>query len=156
QATDGPPGRRSKSRAGWVGLGWSLDTGSINLVKTYNYGQTLYALSLNRRSYQLRPRAMPPGDTGYYDPAPTPSEGHPADESYLKIAVAQNGTSYGDANGVPARGAYVNSRWLPRYTWTVQTQDNTRYEFEEDLWQGFDNCAIGQGLSFETYRWLLT
>lgn len=144
QANDGPQGRRSRSRADWLGLGWSLETGSIGLIKSYNQGQTLFSLSLDGKTYQMVPGAKRAGNVGDYDPDPTHREWHTSDESFLKVTVAQNGVSVGNQNGVPTRGARLGDTWLPRYTWTIWTQDNTRYEFSEDLWQGFDNCDTPQ------------
>ncbi len=66
-------------------------------------------------------------------PPPAHWEWHTSDESYLKVFVAQNGVSLVNSSGVPSRGAQVQNNPLPRYNWTIGTQDNTRYEFSEDL-----------------------
>jgi len=159
QATDGTPGERAGGRAGWAGLGWSLDPGAVALQRTYNDGETYYTLSFDGRSYQLiRGAALVAGAS---PDNPSQWEWKTTDETYLRVRVDANGATDGqpDARGVArTMSTATNPPSKPRYKWRIRTTDNVLYEFDEDLWQGQDNCAApGNGtVNFETYKWLQT
>jgi len=61
----------------------------------------------------------------------------------------------GNPNDSYGRGGQVNGVAQRRYKWQLWTKDGTRYEFEEDLWWGWDAC---QNLEYqiEPYKWLLS
>ncbi len=159
QAVDGTPGEHAGGRAGWAGLGWSLDPGAVALQRTYNDGETYYNLSFDGHAYLLiRGAALV---TGASPDNPSQWEWKTTDETYLRVRVDPNGSTDGqpDARGVSRTMSTAATPPNPkRYKWRVRTTANVLYEFDEDLWQGQDNCAPpGNGtVNFETYKWLLT
>ncbi len=159
QAVDGTPGEHAGGRAGWAGLGWSLDPGAVALQRTYNDGETYYNLSFDGHTYMLiRGAALV---TGASPDNPSQWEWKTTDETYLRVRVDPNGSTDGqpDARGVSRTMSTAATPPNPkRYKWRVRTTANVLYEFDEDLWQGQDNCAPpGNGtVNFETYKWLLT
>jgi hypothetical protein len=75
-ATDGATGQRLKQQAGWVGKGWSLDTGSVSMHKVVyqlNTGASFsyFSLVLNGQSFDLMHAEALPGNTGSGDTDPT-------------------------------------------------------------------------------------
>ncbi len=153
-SSDGLGGEREKQQAGWVGKGWSLDTGSIALNRrgSDRTSSRYYTLVFNGRSFDLvrgAPRVGTPSLTN-----PTHWEWKSTDESFIRVRAEGNGLS------TATRGGYFGATALPRYKWQVWTPDGTRYDFEEDAWQGFvtqefGGCAPGQSF-METYKWHLT
>ena len=90
-AVDGPTGQRVTKQAGWVGTGWSLDTGSIAVNKLLNEN-VYYTLVLNGQSYDLiRGDALvgTPSDTD-----PTDWDWRATDESFIRVrALSMNAAS---------------------------------------------------------------
>ncbi len=161
-STDGKPGMRGPARSSWVGKGWSLDTGSIALQKVGdNHGNSAryYSMSFNGMSFDVARVGPRPGISNPDPLNPTHWEWRATDENFVRVRVESNGYSYGSAQS-PGRGGYNDGSPLPRYKWQVWTKDGTRYDFEEDAWQGWDTQAGGDCLDedtyFETYKWYLT
>jgi hypothetical protein len=146
-ASDGASGVRLKQQAGWVGQGWSLDTGSVAANKMPN-GQVYYSLVVGGQSYDLMRGAALPGISNPNVSDPTNWDWRVTDESFIRVRVVGNGLS------TSSRGGYVFGNPYPRYTWQVWTKDGTRYEFSEDLWWGWI-CNSAGGGNMETYKWLL-
>ncbi|WP_204753891.1 RHS repeat-associated core domain-containing protein [Herpetosiphon giganteus] len=152
-SSDGRSGMRAKQQAGWVGRDWSLDSGSIsaNVISVnpataniINY----YSLSVNGIASDLMR-----GDALIANPQmsnPTHWAWRMTDESFAKVQVAANGVS------TSSRGGFVNGQAQARYTWTIWSKDGTRYEFQDDLWWGWNDCSISNKLRLETYKWMLT
>ena len=87
---------RPKQQASWVGKGWSLDMGAIELHRVnYNPNQAFhydyYTLALNGISYELvRGDAL----TGNPNPDnPTHWKWHETDDQFMRIRVIQSGIS---------------------------------------------------------------
>ncbi|MDQ3929351.1 MAG: hypothetical protein M3328_09410, partial [Chloroflexota bacterium] len=166
-ATDGNVGTREKQQSSWVGKGWSLDTGYIALNRrgSDRASSRYYTLVLNGQSYDLvrgAARVSSPSLTN-----PVHWEWRTTDESFLRVRAESNGFSYGGEYSPynQRRGGYYSTGPMPRYKWQVWTPDGTRYDFEEDAWQGFLTEALdaeGQltcdtGATFmEAYKWHLT
>lgn len=150
---DGRAGMRPKQQASWVGRGWSLDLGSISANKISinpNTAQTVkyYSMVFNGISSDLiRSEALVGSPL---ERNPTHWAWRSTNENFTKVEVLDNGVS--DAN----RGATINGQWQPRYLWRIWTKDGMLYEFTEDLWMGWNDCAVSSDLSFETYKWLLS
>ena len=175
---DGLSGLRPTQQAGWAGRDWSLDTGSIarHKIITSGYGNQFnyYSLILNGQAFDLvRAEAIPGSTLNALDP--TQWVWRSTDESYLRVQVVENSTgstqatlAVGTTNdhvSDPAygRGGFLSgddgATWTPqkRHIWKIWAKDGTRYEFSEDLWNGFNYCggSIG-GWSFDAYKWLLS
>jgi RHS repeat-associated protein len=171
-ATDGKGGTRSRGQSSWVGKGWSLDTGYIALQKLGdNHGNSsrYYSMVFNGVSFdvvRIGPSPTAPNPPDILNP--THWEWRATDESFARIRVESNGDSYGSASS-PGRGGYNDGSPLPRYKWKVWTKDGTRYDFEEDAWQGwmtttlvpdppnppYEDCVDAETY-FEAYKWYLT
>jgi RHS repeat-associated protein/uncharacterized repeat protein (TIGR01451 family) len=154
-ASDGRGGMRAKGQAGWAGKGWSLDTGSIAYNKiTINPATArfvgYYSIVVNGQSFDVVRAEAITGNTGPNDLDPTHWAWRATDENFNKVRVVSNGVS------TSTRGGSVNGVNQPRYTWQVWTTDGTRYDFAEDMWWGWDNCAAALEVSFETYKWQLS
>ncbi len=151
--SDGRGGMRKKQQASWVGRDWNLDTGSISAnvisvnpatLNIINY----YSLSVNGIASDLMR-----GDAVVANPQlsnPTHWAWRMTDESFAKVQVAANGVS------TSTRGGVVNGQAQARYTWTIWSKDGTRYEFQDDLWWGWNDCSISNKMRLENYKWLLT
>lgn len=146
-STDGKGGLRAKQQAGWVGRGWSLDTGSVSSNKVAD-GRTYYSLVFNGQSFDVTRGAALVG---------SPVEANlshwtwtPVNDTFAKVTAFELGDSTasrgGSRYGVP----------LKRYGWRVWAKDGTKYEFIDDAWWGWDTCAVDGAASMETYKWLLT
>src|SRR5947209_18719111 len=97
-------------QAGWVGKGWSLDTGYIAL-DSLGYGSTdlHYSLVHNGQSYELvRGPALTSTSTPTGTPTATPTpnpgdpthwESHAPNESFMKIRMVRNGRSDSTTGG---------------------------------------------------------
>jgi hypothetical protein len=147
-ATDGETGKRVKNQAGWAGLGWSLESGSVAANKMPN-GTVYYALAVNGQSYDLMRGAALIGSP---DPDnPTHWDWRPTDESFVRVRAVANGDS------TATRGGFHWGIAYPRYSWQLWTKDGTRYTFSEDLWWGWHYCGeTGDYAYMETYKWLLS
>ena len=104
-ATDGRPGLRLKNQAGWAGLGWSLDTGSIALNKLAEDPGTgravrYYTLAFNGQAYDLVGELLP-GYTDAYDRDPTRWTWRAASEGFVKVRVVQTGVCWDHDPNVP-------------------------------------------------------
>jgi len=165
-ATDGRQGERAKQQAGWAGGGWSLDTGSVGFRKAAFDQNYFYTIAFNGKAYDLV-RGMPlfqPGDAGHPNGSdqhnPADWDWNTSDESFLKVRALTNGTTNGATapDGTGGRSETLGGAPLQRVKWALRLQDGTRYEFSEDLWWGFDACAIPSqaGVTLEAYRWMLT
>ncbi len=164
--SDGGVGENPLHQAGWAGRDWSLDTGAISL-DLFNLNDPYeYTLVLGGKSYRMFGAAI-----GTVDPStnhdPTQRTWSTADESFLKITVEGNGNSTYTNGDLSSRGFFDDPNGnrmftpLPRYKWHVWTKDGTQYDFEEDLWQGFDNCTretnfMGGYHDAMTFSWKLT
>jgi hypothetical protein len=107
-----------------------------------------YTLVFNGQSYDLVrdvPRTTPPSLTD-----PTNWEWRSTDESFIRVRAESNGVSSG------TRGGYNSGGAMPRYKWQVWTKDGTRFDFEEDAWQGWLNCGDVSYNYMEAYKWYLT
>jgi len=158
QTVDGKPGQHEGIRAGWTGLGWSLDTGFVALQKTYNQDSAnYYNLSFGGHAYTLtRGMALV---TGADPNNPSQWEWKTSDETYLRVRVDTNGQTDGvaDVRGVArTMSTAATPAAKPRYKWRVRTTANVLYEFDEDLWQGQNDCPTTGTVNFETYKWMLT
>jgi RHS repeat-associated protein len=149
-ATDGAAGKRLTQQAGWVGLGWSLDTGSVAASKLRN-GQVYYTLVVAGQSYDLLRGAALPGIPNPNPSDPTHWDWRPTDESFIRVRAVGNGVS------TSTRGGFHNGIAYPRYTWQLWTKDGTRYDFSEDAWWGWHFCGeTGDYAYMEAYKWLLS
>ena len=151
-ATDGYAGMRHPSQAGWVGKGWSLDTGEIALNKlTINpgtgYQVRYYSLAFNGQSHQFVRGVARVGNPSENNPADW--TWHSTDESFIRVEAVVSGMTSQAGPGMTDR----NNNGQPRHVWIVYTKDGTRYEFDTDTWWGF--CADANSHS-EAYRWLLS
>jgi len=149
--TDGPAGRNEKHQAGWAGKGWSLDTGSVALDKTPDGGTLTYTLILGGKRFTLvRPERPDPPPTGQLDRW----DWRTSDEGYTKIRAVALPALAGRGGGDSGTASYQ------RYGWRIWAKDGTRYEFDDDLWWGWDDCDPGQfnppTAYMEPYRWSLT
>jgi len=157
-ATDGSGGMRKTNQAGWVGKGWSLDTGAVALQKIeVSSGTTVnhYALSFNGQSFDLiRGAAL----VGSPDPNnPQHWEWRATDESHINVRVVGNGNSTPGSSGAPGRGASDYGTPYARTKWVVWDKSGTKFEFAEDLWWSWANCtSSGAFAYFENNRWLLS
>ncbi|WP_029215371.1 RHS repeat-associated core domain-containing protein [Kallotenue papyrolyticum] len=155
-AIDGDSGMHQVFQAGWAGLGWSLETGAVarnSIVINPTTGAMFdtFTIVVNGQSHQLvraEPLVTQPDEHN-----PTHWAWRPTDETYIRVRAVPNGASW---DGNPGRGGLVNGVWQPRYTWVLWAKDGTRYEFAEDLWYGWDRCAVANEAEFEAYKWLLT
>jgi RHS repeat-associated protein/uncharacterized repeat protein (TIGR01451 family) len=165
-STDGATGKRPLQQSSWVGKGWSLDTGFVALNKLPGQGKhsRYYSLVFNGQSFELVRGAARTGircETGRPCPDlenPSHWEWHTTDESFIRAraewSLENNGYS------TMSRGAYHTPAGrgpngeLPRFRWQVWAKDGTRFDFEEDVWQGFlGECTEA---FMETYKWHLT
>ena len=152
-ALDGPSGQRSTLQAGWVGRGWSLDTGSVALNKLAD-GTTYYSLVMNGQSFDIvRGEGLNGANSNRNDPSQW--AWHTTNESFMKIRAVILDTNY--------FGAY-------RYKWQVWSKDGTLYEFggidlaghPTDAWWGWaavtlkDGTTIIPSVGYEPYKWVLT
>jgi len=157
-ATDGRQGERAKQQAGWAGGGWSLDTGSVGFRKAAFDQNYFYTITFNGKAYDLV-RGMPLVANPSQN-TPSDWDWNTSDESFLKVRALANGMTDGTTaqDGTGPRSVTLNGKSLPRVKWALRLQDGTRYEFSEDLWWGFDACAIPSqaGVTLEAYRWMLT
>jgi RHS repeat-associated protein len=155
-ASDGKGGMRRTQQAGWVGKGWSLDTGSVafNKASVYSNQYNHYSVVMNGMSFDLVRAEATAGNTGPSDPDPTHWAWRPTDENFVKVRVVANGVSTGSRGGFQTINSVTTAK--PRHTWQVWTKDGTRYDFAEDLWWGWDNCAASNSVDMETYKWQLT
>ncbi len=156
QQMDGKNGQRPKGRAGWAGLGWTLEMPSIGLQRTYTDSVVYYSLSVGGVNTQLARGAALVGSP---NPAiPSDWEWNTTDESYIRVRAVAAGTTNGSYAAPLTSGRSVSTHQgaLARYYWKVRMPDNSTYEFAEDLWQGFNNCASTQSIDFEPYKWFLT
>ncbi len=148
-ATDGATGQRRLQQAGWVGKGWSLDTGAIAVQKTVGTnGNTAlyYTLAFDGQSFELTRGACLPG-AACNNHVPSDWEWRPTDESFIRVRVVPLSSQSG-------RGGSNNFATFDRYKWQVWTKGGVLYEFSEDAWWGWDNCAATSYM--ETYKWLLS
>ncbi len=138
--TDGHIGMRDTLQAGWVGKGWSLDTGSIMRNKTQLFSNTYdyFSLVLNGQSFDLVRAEALVNNANSGDP--TQWAWRPSTETYLKARIvsapALGGRGYGTTQG--------------RYVWKIWTKDGTEYDYGEDAWWGWGTCGL------EAYRWALS
>ncbi|WP_026371041.1 RHS repeat-associated core domain-containing protein [Kallotenue papyrolyticum] len=155
-AIDGDSGMYQVFQAGWAGLGWSLDTGAVarnSIVINPATGLMFdtFTIVVNGQSHQLvraEPLVSQPDEQN-----PSHWAWRPTDETFVRVRAVPNGTAW---DGNPGRGGLVNGVWQPRYTWVLWAKDGTRYEFAEDLWYGWDRCAVANEVEFEPYKWLLS
>lgn len=144
-ATDGKSGLRQKQQAGWVGLGWSLDTGSIAATKLPNE-KVYYSLALNGQSFDLVRGAALVGSP--VDGNPSHWDWTPLDKSYLTVRAVDVGPS------TSSRGGFQGANAYRRYKWQIWTKDGTLYEFAEDMWWGWEECP---GYAYlEPNKWALS
>lgn len=154
-ATDGPGGMRTKSQAGLVGKGWSLDTGSValNKIAINDDGRNFlyFALTFDGRSFDAVPAGPAPGITNPNPNNPWEWLWKTTDESHLRIRAVVD-------NQLPGRGGTVNGQArFARYYWEVTNTSGVRFEFREDLWWGFFQCdEARQELLMEPYKWQLS
>jgi RHS repeat-associated protein/uncharacterized repeat protein (TIGR01451 family) len=147
-ATDGVGGQRLKQQAGWVGMGWSLDTGSVSVKKLPN-GEKTYSLAVDGQSYDLVRGNALVGSPSMSDP--THWDWRPVDESFVRVRVIGNGSS------TSTRGGYASGNPYPRYTWQLWSKSGVRYDFSDDVWWGWHYCGgTGDYAYMEPSRWLLT
>jgi RHS repeat-associated protein len=161
-STDGKTGERPLQQAGWVGKGWSLDTGYVALNKLPGQGKhsRYYSLVFDGQSFELVRGAERTGivcETGRSCPDvenPSHWEWHSTNESFIKVRAEGNGysTSTRGATHTP-EGRGPNGE-LPRFIWQVWTKSGIRYEFEKDMWQGFIGGCTDPFM--EAYKWHLT
>ncbi|MDQ5824344.1 MAG: NBR1-Ig-like domain-containing protein [Chloroflexota bacterium] len=173
-SSDGGGGEREKQQTGWVGKDWSLNSGYIALNRrgSDRAAARYYTLVLNGRSYDLVRGDPRVGFRGNAFGEPTASVNDPTnwewktpDESFMRVRAERNGRSTG-SEGQVGRGGFLasgtadTSRYW-RHKWQVWTPDGTRYDFEEDAWQGFgtrdasNSCVAGENF-MEAYKWHLT
>jgi hypothetical protein len=164
-SSNGTGGERPKQQSGWAGRGWSLDTGyiALNRLPGASLPSRYYSIVFDGQSFDLvrgDPRVSNPQLTN-----PTHWDWRATNESFIRVRAEGNGNSTGDPFANPpvlGRGGFTGgttSNPYPRYRWQVWTKGGVRYDFEEDLWQGFFNCtqgASGGENFFETYKWMLT
>ncbi|MFL5800699.1 MAG: polymorphic toxin-type HINT domain-containing protein [Roseiflexaceae bacterium] len=147
-SADGEGGKRVKQQAGWAGLGWSLDTGSVAANKMPN-GQVYYTIVFDGQSYDLMRGAALVGSPNVSNP--THWDWRPTDESFVRVRVIDNGVS------TSTRGGFHFGLAYPRYTWQLWTKSGIRYDFSEDMWWGWNYCGgTGDYAYMETARWLLS
>lgn len=153
-STDGATGTRAKQQSSWVGKGWSLDTGYVALNKLAGEGNPsrYYSLVFDGQSFDLVRGAALVQNPSLSNPSHW--EWHPTNESFIRARAEEHGDS--DST----RGGYKNNGTaLPytRYRWKVWTKSGIRYDFDEDMWQGFQDCSNGNSTAFmETYKWYLS
>ncbi|GAA5531430.1 RHS repeat-associated core domain-containing protein [Herpetosiphon gulosus] len=152
-SADGKGGLRPKQQAGWIGSGWSLDTGSVAANTIATGGSTTvryYSLVINGQSFDLVRGAALVANPSPERPADW--EWMPTNEAFNKISVIEAG------NSTTTRGGFRGTTPYKRYLWQIWTKDGTRYEFSEDLWWGFEDCMGGSGdyASMEAYKWNLS
>jgi RHS repeat-associated protein len=167
-ATDGKSGERRLQQSSWVGQGWSLDSGyvALNKLPGEDTQSRYYSLVFNGQSFDLvrgaerADRVCEP-----YKPCPdikNPShwDWRPTNESFIKVKVERNGDSF---EGPPGRGGfrYIGANYvrtpLQRFKWQVWTKDGTRFDFEEDMWQGYAlDCGSSRSNFTEAYKWHMT
>ncbi|NJM07894.1 hypothetical protein HC891_19440, partial [Candidatus Gracilibacteria bacterium] len=158
-------GWNNSHQAGWVGWGWTLETGSISFNRLHiekGDEASYYALTINGRSYTVVRGSARPGGGDVGDP--THWNWYTADESHLKIRAVYTinsnvQSSFANPVGTNGpRGAKDSGAALKRLKWIIWDKSGTRYEFAEDLWWGWEQCTLGGYGSayFEPYRWLLT
>ncbi len=173
-SSDGDGGEREQQQTGWVGKGWSLDSGYIALNRrgSDRAASRYYTLVLNGQSYDLVRGDPRVGFRGSAFGEPTASVNDPTnwewktpDESFMRVRAERNGRSTG-SEGQVGRGGFLasgttdTSRYW-RHKWQVWSPDGTRYDFEEDAWQGFgtrdgnNECIAGENF-MEAYKWYLT
>ncbi len=149
-ATDGKLGQRDTAQPGWVGKGWSLNTGYIALNAVAANEQhpqyVYYTLVQDGQSYDLvgtcsgTCRVSEPDGWNW----------RTNKENFSKIVVSRNGLS--DSS----RGGFSWNVPLWRYKWDIWSKDGTLYEYSEDSWWGWDNCGFDNTSYMETYKWQLS
>ena len=159
--TDGASGYRLKQQAGWVGKGWSLDTGSIQLNKitpTSTTSVLTYTLAFNGQSFTLtkgKPRKTNASPTKLDE-----WEWYPTSEGFIK-AQAIVATSAQPPSTTPRGGSRFGNPYT-RYVWQVWSKDGTRYDFNEDMWWGWKVTSVDASYNvsydayMEQYKWMLS
>jgi RHS repeat-associated protein len=155
-STDGPGGKRPTRQSGWVGKGWSLDTGyiAVNRLPGIDGPSRYYSMVFDGQSFELVR-----GDALIEFPAesnPSHWDWRPTNESFIKVRAISNGVSTSTRGG--ATGGSLEFPYA-RYKWQVWTKSGILYDFEDDAWQGYSDCGSPSGVDanfMETYKWLLT
>lgn len=157
-ATDGKSGQRQLQQAGWVGKGWSFDTGYIGLNKlpldtpTTPNDASNFSLVFDGKSYDLARAGVRPGRETLSDRSPAKWEWRSTDESFIRVRAEENT----DTATAARRGGSNGGAPAKRHKWQVWTTSGIRYDFEEDAWQGFEDCVDANNSYVETYKWYLT
>lgn len=148
-SSDGKSGMRPKQQSGWVGKDWSLDTGYIALNRHAfdTAASRYYSLVFDGRSYDLVRGATRNGGGSLTDP--TKWEWYTTDESFIRVRAEY-------APALAGRGGSNGNGGAQRYKWQIWMPNGTRYDFEEDAWQGFQDCSNAAYSFIETYKWYLT
>ena len=160
-ATDSSDQPRRFAQDGWVGKGWSLDVPYIaaNKLGTSYEDTHYYTLVLNGQSYDLMRGGLLDNHRSTELTDPSNWDWRATDESFLRVRAEVNsqGPTHGDP-GHPDRGGWRNGIAYDRYIWQVWTADGTRYDFAEDLWDGWlgSDCYDDSHTYLETYKWYLT
>lgn len=152
-STDGASGQRLGTQSSWVGKGWDLDVGSVNLNDIGNGQEDIFSLSVNGMAFDLV--RTDPLISGALPKNPTQWQWRATDEAFVKVEALSQIASYPPANGQPGRGMQYWGTWLPRIKWRLWTKDGTLYEFAEDMWRGFRDCPASVS-GVEAYRWVLS
>lgn len=147
---DGKGGLRTKQQASWVGRGWSLATGSVNLNKAavYSHQYDYYSFTFNGQSFDLfRGNGLVASPSPY---RPWEWAWSSTDETFAKVEAVVLGPS------TATRGGTKNGTPYTRFGWKVTTKDGTVYLFEEDAWWGYDDQCAGEPAYLEPYKWMLS
>jgi hypothetical protein len=129
-------------QASWVGKGWDLTTGFIALNKMTGPNGDYFSLVLDGKSHTIvRGQKLP--NSNYTQNWLQGWTWYAADEQFLKVRAVYTGDY--TSNGHTAK----------RFKWLVWTKGGTLYEFDSDVWWGWNDSGGGCG-ELEQYKWMLS